>query len=234
MRTLLWLSLALTLVACGESDAPPPPPTPPETPPEAPPEPPPVPDPPTPTPTPSAEATTEGFVSLTLDGVERRFEYLPAARNRATTRITTMEARVGPNSTEQVKLLLVGIDARALEYPTTIARDADAAARGNLRAAMRIPSIQYIDAQGTRYNHAFGDTLECQSLEGLRLRCTFEAEAHSRDQLVHITNGQLDITLTGDAGTDAMIDRLGGSAADRAIEAAQEAVDRHHRRSNTP
>lgn len=228
MRKTLLLSAALVFAACGESDdtPPPPPETPPAEPP-APPEPPPTPAAPT---APAAEETTEGHIALTLDGVERRFEHLPANGNRATSRITMMEASTGPDATERVKFILIGIDVRSLEYPATISRDMGAAGRGDLRAAMRIPSLQYVDAQGTRYNYTFGDSLECQSLEGMRLRCTFEAEARSRDQLVRITAGELDITLGGSAAEDARIDALGGSAADQAIDRAQDLVDRRHGR----
>lgn len=187
----------------------------------------------TPTPTPSAAETTSGFIEAKVDGELKRYEYLPAGDNHVTTRTTVMTGRANADSEEGMALMLIGWDVRAVELPMVFKRDVRAAVRGDIAAASRMPSLQYTNAEGTVHMLVFDDeSLECQSLEGSRLECTFSGTARPRagDTSIEITEGRAEVELVSDATADALIEGTVGAAADESTERVQEIIDR--RRGN--
>jgi len=219
MRATIWITVALALAACGgeDSEEGPPPPADDSVEAREPPE--------APSAEEAAEPMTEGFIRVTIDGAERRFEHTAARHNQATTRMTVIRAAAGPDAEERVEILLPGYDVRTLDYPRTFARRRGG---GGLAAAMQIPTLKYRDPQGRNFVYVFGETLECQSLEELTLRCTFEGEPRHGDsgETVHLTDGELEVTLT----QSGFVDAVGDVTAGQAVEGAQEAIDRRRGR----
>lgn len=182
------------------------------------------------TPEPADEAapeTTTGFIEATVDGESKRFEYLPARENMVYTRLTKMEAKAGPDSEEGFELLLMGIDVRQLELPAVIRGGMREAVRGNLAAAQRMPSLKYRNTAGETSIVIFNDdSLECQSLEGLVLSCTFSATLNGDAGTIEVTNGRLQVTLGSDQLADSFTDNTVGRAADESVERVQMVIDR--------
>jgi len=175
------------------------------------------------------DETTTGFVEAKVDGEPKRFTYLPADDNKATTRLTLIRGQPGADSEEFLELKLLGFDVRKVELPMAFRSGVGEAARGNLAAARRMPALRYRDAAGDTFVHIFNDeSLTCQSLEDLVLTCTFSAEATSDDsgENVAITDGRLQVKLTQDLRADAFLERTVGRAADEAVEGVQKQIDR--------
>lgn len=181
------------------------------------------------------EETTTGFVEATVDGERKRFTYLPADDNKATTMLTLIRGQPAADGEEFLELKLLGFDVRKVELPMVFRGGIAEAARGNLAAARRMPALRYRSPAGDTFVHVFqDDALACQSLEDLVLKCTFAATAVSDDSggQVEITDGRLEVKLTQNLQADAFLERTVGRAADEAVEAAQEAVDRSRGRAD--
>lgn len=186
----------------------------------------------TPTPTPTAEpaaeepTTTTGFIEAKVNGELKRYEYLPARENMVFTRLTKMKAQPNAESEEGFELLLLGFDVRQLEMPAVIRGGMREAVRGNLAAAQRMPSVKYRDAEGNRYILIVNDeSLQCQSLEGLQLTCTFSG-THSGDAgNVEVTDGRLQVLLGSDQLSDSFTEATVGRAADESVEGVQMVID---------
>lgn len=158
----------------------------------------PAPDPPS-----TAPTTTPGFIEATVNGEPKRFEHLPANHNTAAANGTFMEALARPDGEESFRLTLVRVDVRRLELPAEIRHDV---------RAMQLASLVYRDAEGTNYTLPFREPLRCQSLEDLRLRCTFSGTAFGDGGPVEITEGRLDVQLTTNDARDAIIEATGTAA----------------------
>jgi hypothetical protein len=184
---------------------------------------------PTPEPTPAAPETTTGFIEANVDGELKRYEYLAANDNRVLTRLTKMTARADADSEEGFELLLLGWDVRTVELPMVFKHDMRAAITGgDLSAAGRMPNLKYRDAEGTTYMLLFNDdSLECQSLENLLLKCTFSGTLNENDgdRSIEITDGRAEVLLTTDTVSDAFVEGTVGAAADESTERVQEAID---------
>ena len=179
------------------------------------------------TPTEEAPTTTTGFIEAKVNGELKRYEYLPARENMVFTRLTKMKAQPNAESEEGFELLLMGFDVRQLELPAVIRGGMREAVRGNLAAAGRMPSVTYRDADGNRYLRIVNDdSLECQSLEGLQLTCTFSGTLNGDAGNVEITEGRVQVLLGSDRLSDSLTEATVGRAADESVERAQEGVDR--------
>ncbi|GAB5541579.1 MAG: hypothetical protein SangKO_013390 [Sandaracinaceae bacterium] len=155
-------------------------------------------------PTAPAVATTTGFIEASVGGELKRFEYLEAAHNTAAANGTFLEARPSAESEESFKFALVNLDVREMDFPTSI--------RSNVRR-MQMAGMNYWDAEGEGHPVVFDDdSLTCQSLESLLLRCTFSGTAHPDDGgPVAITDGRLEVQLTTDALRDRFIEGTSGA-----------------------
>lgn len=183
---------------------------------------------PPPTEQPTAEAeTTTGFIEAEIDGELKRYEYLPASENMVHTRLTKMLAQASADSEEGFELIFLGFDVRQLELPATIQGGMRDAVRGNIRAAMRMPSVKYHDAEGNMYVYIVSDeSLECQSLEELRLSCTFSGTLRGDAGQIEVTEGRLSVQLGSDAMGDAITESTAGRASDEAVDYTQMQIDR--------
>lgn len=176
---------------------------------------------------PEAVETTTGFIEAKVDGELKRFEYLPARDNMVYTRLTKMEARAAEDSEEGFELLLMGFDVRQLELPATIRGGMREAVRGNFAAAQRMPSLKYRNADGEHSIVIFNDeSLQCQSLEGLVLSCTFSGTLNGDAGTIEITEGRLQVTLGSDEVSDSFTEATVGRAADESVDQVQMAIDR--------
>ncbi len=183
---------------------------------------------PAPAPIPTEPETTTGFIEATVGGEQKRYEYLPATDNRVLTRLTKMMARAGADSAEGFELLLLGWDVRTVDLPMVFKHDMQAAIHGDIAAAGRMPSLKYRDAEGGVYTLVFNDdSLECQSLDSLLLKCTFSGTLNERDGdgRLEITDGRAEVQLTTDTVSDAFVEGTVGAAADESTERVQEAID---------
>jgi hypothetical protein len=157
------------------------------------------------TPTSPGVETTTGFIEAKVDGELKRFEHLPAAGNMVAANGTFLRAVASAESKEEFKFTLTHLDVREMEFPTVIQ---------NAPLSMRLAGMNYRDAEGTGHTVAFNDeSLECQSLEELLLKCTFSGTSHVKGGgTVEITEGRLEVQLNSNAATDSFIKATSGAA----------------------
>lgn len=111
---------------------------------------------------------------------------------------TFMEARSTPESVERFVLALLNLDVREFDFPTTIESQP---------RQIRMATLNWWDAEDNGHPLVFnGDALQCQSLEELRLRCSFSGTARGDEGPVEITDGRLEVLLRTNAAADTAIE----------------------------
>ncbi|MFT5353024.1 MAG: hypothetical protein ACI9KE_000221 [Polyangiales bacterium] len=153
-----------------------------------------------------APTTTEGFISVMVDGRPMRFDYMPAEDNFAMRSGTTVRARASAGTEHGVRIHFLGTDLRQETLPATFETVMPSRENG---MRVQMPSVEYIDESGARFV-VVGSTIQCASFDEQVLRCSFgdlTLQNPDTDATVQLSEGQSETMLVSDAAIDS-VERL--------------------------
>lgn len=148
-----------------------------------------------------APTTTEGFISVKVDGSPMRFDYLPADDNWAMPSNSRAAARAGAGTEHGIRIIFLGTDLRQETLPATF-ETVMPSQENAMRTRMQ--SVEYWDESGARFVVPFS-VIECASLEQQVLRCSFgelTLQNPDTDATLQLSEGQIESKLVYDAATD--------------------------------
>lgn len=112
------------------------------------------------------QATSDGTVAFTIEGDEKRFDYLPAGGNHYSPLASTVTAKAGAESNETLTVTFMAIDLTKPEYPTELPLPKTIGQNVDPMAAMANVGFIYIDKVGTEWAGPGKVTVESFSTDG--------------------------------------------------------------------
>ena len=137
-----------------------------------------------------ADESTPGSVTVTIDGADKSFEYLPEPGNTYNTLASTIRAHIEAGSIETFSINFLSIDLKKLTYPTELPLPKDPGKPMDPMSAMATVGFGYIDAEGVEWAGPGTIHIESFDQDGT-VRGTFDQVS-----LPHTDEAQPNIVLT--------------------------------------
>lgn len=96
-------------------------------------------------------ATSDGTVAFTIEGEEKRFDYLPASGNHYSPLASSVMARAGAESNETLTISFMAIDLTKLDFPLELPLPKTIGQSVDPMAAMANVGFGYVDPAGTEW-----------------------------------------------------------------------------------
>ncbi|HEY5646845.1 MAG TPA: hypothetical protein VIS76_12920 [Pseudomonadales bacterium] len=143
------------------------------------------------------QRTTDGLVTFDFGGETKRFGYLPAGHNTYTPMGGSLHAAPAEQGTEQLRIVFMAIDLKALDTPTELPLPRNTGQPLSPMAAMASVGFSYTDAEGNEW--AGPASITVSAFDDGRITGTFSEVTlpHTDGALPHITltNGTFDALL---------------------------------------
>jgi hypothetical protein len=138
------------------------------------------------------QTTSVGTIAFTIEGDEKRFDYLPASGNHYSPLASSVMAKASAESNDTLTITFMAIDLTKLNYPIELPLPKTVGQNVDPMAAMANVAFIYIDKAGTEWSGPGKVTVESFSADG-RIAGTFKnvSVPHTDKELpnVILTNG---------------------------------------------
>lgn len=112
------------------------------------------------------QATAVGTVAFTIEGEEKRFDYLPASGNHYSPLASSVMAKASAESNDTLTITFMAIDLTKLNYPIELPLPRTVGQNVDPMAAMASVGFIYIDKAGTEWAGPGKVTVESFSANG--------------------------------------------------------------------
>lgn len=133
------------------------------------------------------QATSLGRVALTIEGEEKRLDYLPASGNHYSPLASSVMAKASAESNDSLTITFMAIDLAKLNYPIELPLPKAVGQNVDPMAAMASVGFVYIDKAGTEWAGPGKVSVESFSADG-QIAGTFTnvSVPHTDKELPHV------------------------------------------------